>query len=411
MQINRITLANNGAKNRIEKQTSKDSSTQSTNLLSTNPYASPKKMDKTPFGFFLTGAAAIAIYYAVIVGVPALFFTSAYAAEKISDSVDKKRARRKEQIKAEVLEDIMRLESKNPQMSGKAIADSWNKKLNRVSIEPKGDGNDVGLNKVIGYDNLQYNLAKKVLMPLCDVMDGKNAHSTVPNGLCLFGPGGTGKTHMAEALGEHYEALGGAYEKMDFTYDDKTDIQTLKNMFSAAEERYNDSGKKVYTMILVDDIEKQLHPDTAGALVKLTNNCKNKGVVFVSTSNDLKKISPYLLRNGRTDLRVPVGDVEDFDVADMINYNLKKHNMVHEPIDYEVILNAIKEKSLKFKPMDIQIALNTVNDDIREFGGYLTTNDIKNALTKTRIAFNEQEAKLYSDNVEYAKKLGGVHEY
>ena len=411
MQINRITLPNNGTKNRFEKQKPKNSSTQGTNPVATNPNTNSKKMDQTPFGFFLTGGVAIALYYAILVGAPTVYFATSYAIEKISESVDKKRLRRKEKLKAEILQDILKIESKNPQLSGKTVAKAWGKKLERAGIKPSEKGNEIGMNKVIGFDNMQYNLTKRVLMPLCDAMDGKNAHSSVPNGLCLFGPGGTGKTYMAEALGEHYQALGGNYEKISFTLNDEKDVEELNYRFEMAEENYKDSGKKVYTMILVDDMEKKLTPKTTAALIELTNNCKNKGVVFVSTSNDLSKISPYLLRDGRTDLRVPVGDIEDFDVADMISYNLKKHNMVHESIDYAVILEALKEKSVKYKPKELENALVEEYNDVKDYNGYLTTNNLKKALLGSKMTFNDIEAQLYSDNIEYAKKLGGVNEY
>lgn len=191
----------------------------------------------------------------------------------------------------------------------KIQAEKWDE----VLIPLKGEGYEQGLNKVIGFAKLKTGLYEDVLMPLCEIMKGKKSqHMFVPNGINFFGPMGTGKTHFATQLGEHYVKKGGRFVNLrpKLTSDVVKDIATLKAEFAEAKKIFEESGRKKYTMLFIDEIEKVFDINDPNQrpvmahLLGLANDCKDNGVILMTTSNYLDKVEPALLRNGRTDILI-----------------------------------------------------------------------------------------------------------
>lgn len=257
-------------------------------------------------------------------------------------------------------------------------------------------------------------------MPLCEIIDGQNKHSLIPNGINFFGPKGTGKTYFAEQLAEHYVKKGGYFKEISLSGDATKDISYLQSIFSTAKSNFIKSGRKKYTMILIDELEKKLDRNNVSQLpvteklLALTKNCKDKGVIFLSTANYLNKARPAFLKNGRTDLRIPIGQIANYDLADVINYYLKKDNLPHsEEIDFQKVVDAVKTKKLQYKPKDIESRLVKEADNFADFGGELTTQDISDALVLSKPEFDEAEHIQFNADKIYANKakLGGIYEY
>lgn len=327
-------------------------------------------------------------------------------AKKTVDKLDKK------------LEEILR---KNVPQGGdpEKIIDIYTKNLNDVIIGSSGSGKEKGLNKVIGMAELKTDLYSDFLMPLYQTLQGRSKHCFIPNGINFFGPKGTGKTYFVEQLGEHYIDKGGYYKKFKFSNDSVKDIEDLDKVFAEAETNFIKSGKTKYTMLLFDEMEKYLERSvpsqkpTIARLLELTNNCRDRGVIFMSTSNYLDRVEPALLRTGRTDLRIPVGHIAEYDLADIINYYLKMHNLPYteEKIDFQEIVDAVKTEKLQYKPKDVERRLVKEADNVYDYGGQLTTESIKDALVKSSPEFDEQEYSQFVNDKKYAKQLGGIYEY
>lgn len=368
------------------------------------------KFASTIFGGLAITLTANAAAFGLFLGAP-------YAIVKINDAVDARRNRKKEELKVKMLKDMAKLEEANPHMTKKQIEILYIGRLKRVAIEPTQNesGNEVGLNKIMGLSDLKYELAKRVLLPLFDVMDGKDEKKAVPNGICFFGPKGTGKSYVAECIGDHYKRKGGYFKKLEFVGNEEKDIEYLEKTFAEAEEKFIESRNKKYTMLMLDEIHKKAGKEDfknrTAKLLELTNDCKDRGIIFITATNQLDEVEPALLRDGRTDLRVPVGHIDDYDLIDMINYNLIKSKVLKDKIDFNEVFETIKEKKLQYKPKEIENVLNSEIAKVKAFDGYITTKSIKECITKFAPVFDEEEQEHFEKNKEYAKQLGGVFEF
>ena len=306
----------------------------------------------------------------------------------------------------------------NPQTVKEEHLKAYANNLERVLIPLKGEGYEQGLNNVIGFATLKTGIYENVLMPLCDIIDGKSP-MFVPNGISFFGPMGTGKSYFARQLGDHYKQKGGFFEEIEeLSGDVATDIATIKAKFAEAKRRFDESGGRKYTMLLIDEIEKMFDRDNPtqrpvmGTLLRITSDCKDNGVIFMTTANYLDKVEPALLRNGRTDMRIPVGYIEDVDIADMTHYYIKKDRLPAENIDYEEILNAVKTEKLQYKPKDVEACLVEASRNYKGTQYKMDTDEVKDALLQAKVDFDSEFNKQFARDKEYAKsEFRGIYEY
>ena len=180
---------------------------------------------------------------------------------------------------------------------------------NKVDFEIKrGNGN--GFKDIAGMDELKSYLAQRVIFVIKNKEKVEKYRLTTPNGLLLYGPPGCGKTFVAEKFAEetgfNFILVKSSDLASSFHHGSQEKIAQL---FKQAEE-------KAPIVICFDEFDA-LVPDRSNPAAQYSsgevneflsqlNNCAQKGIFVVGTTNRPDKIDPAVLRTGRIDKMVYV---------------------------------------------------------------------------------------------------------
>lgn len=278
-----------------------------------------------------------------------------------------------------------------------------------------------GLNKVMCNGDLKLDVHTEILSPMVAVMKGDkdlvNTNS-LPNGFILFGPKGTGKTYFMESLGEQAQELG-----MDFVVpeiDTLEPLQTAKNIrdaFKSAERNFKDTGK--YTLIFMDEMDayttdRRLSLDNlkeVAALLKLTENSSQRGVIWLGATNNIKVMDRALL--DRASMIRPIPIMQNYELFDTLAYHLIKEKGLNDAsnIDYEKIKNKLESTTLKYSPRDMENIAKQAVKFYKINNNNITADDIIDIMSK-RIPpkTNERALNEYNNDIVYAKSEGYICE-
>lgn len=239
-------------------------------------------------------------------------------------------------------------------------------------IKPNGDGNEIGLNAVIGNATEKYKLAVDFITPLVAKEKKLNIGGRVPNGLIMYGPPGTGKTYMAQKACEHLEHFGVNVVNIKLSpRDHEKNAGIITDAFEQGKARYKETGK--YTVINftqdIDNIFTKRSISTKNipeisAFLSCADDCAKEGVTWIGTANIPQQLDSAVLRAGRTDIKIPVSRIQDYAISDMLKFSLLQNGQEAfiDEIDYEKIVETMQNDSLYFSPSEInkivELALN-----------------------------------------------------
>ena len=256
-------------------------------------------------------------------------------------------------------------------------ADSPLEQLARMHAVEVTDVDQTAWDSIVGMQNEKETVEKKIILPLAHP-DLANKHGiSIPKGILLFGPPGTGKTSFARGiagkLGWKFvevspSALGTTYEK---------EAQELKIIF----DQLRLSEK---TVLFFDEFEELvLNPEQAGKDERLTSNeflrqlpkIKDTGkVLFVCATNNIRILHPALLRPGRFDLVFPVGPLNRESIKLILEDKIRA--VIAAPLD----IDRITDKMECFTPADIeavvaQVAQQAFEKEVASDKEYQSTTD------------------------------------
>lgn len=192
---------------------------------------------------------------------------------------------------------------------------SQEKDMEEAKVEiQKGHGN--GFQDIAGMNDLKEMLQQKVIFILKDKTKAQKYKLTPPNGMLLYGPPGCGKSFFAEKFAEE--------AGFNFILVKASDLGSI--YVHGTQGKIADLFKKAEanapTILCFDEFDAFV-PDRSGngadhqagevnEFLSQLNNCAQRGIFVIATSNRPDKIDPAVLRTGRIDrqIYVPLPDQE-----------------------------------------------------------------------------------------------------
>ena len=199
---------------------------------------------------------------------------------------------------------------------GNAPVKSQKKNDMMVNVEIKKHTQGGGFADVAGMDALKKTLAERVIWILSDKEKAAKYRLTPPNGMLLYGPPGCGKTHFAQKFAEesHFNYVLVTGSDLGSTYIHGTQGK-IANLFKEAQA-------KAPTVICFDEFdafvpkrgsrEAEHKSEEVNEFLTQLNNCAQRGIFVIGTTNRIDILDPAVLRKGRFDLQyeVPAPDLE-----------------------------------------------------------------------------------------------------
>ena len=190
----------------------------------------------------------------------------------------------------------------------------------------KGKGH--GFEDIAGMNDLKTMLRQKVIFILTDKERAEKYRLTPPNGMLLYGPPGCGKSFFAEKFAEE--------AGFNFILVKASDLGSI--YIHGTQGKIADLFKKAEanapTILCFDEFDAFVPDRSGGAngdhqagevneFLSQLNNCAQRGIFVIATSNRPDKIDPAVLRTGRIDRQIYVPLPEQEARREMFKLHLK----------------------------------------------------------------------------------------
>lgn len=167
-----------------------------------------------------------------------------------------------------------------------------------------------GFADVAGMDDLKKMLTERVIWVLRDREKARKYRLLPPNGMLLYGPPGCGKTYFAEKFAEeshfNYMVVNGSDVGSTYIHGTQGKIAAL----------FQEAASKAPTVLCFDEFDSFVpargseaarhRPEEVNEFLSQLNNCAQRGIFVIGTTNRMDMIDPAVLRKGRLDLQIEV---------------------------------------------------------------------------------------------------------
>lgn len=254
----------------------------------------------------------------------------------------------KSEIKSSIKETSAKLE-----ISQEEAEAFLTKVLESVQLPVKGNGNEDGLNAVVGNEGIKYGILTNFISPIVTSQNNPSWYPTddieVPNGMLLEGFPNGPQCYVLDKTCEHLEKLGVNIIDIEqrglmlHRHEENADI--IDNVFEEARELYKEKGIRTVIMFSwnMSDYfgDRKAYPKTipeVSAFLDNAENCSEEGVSWIgwrhnypTTENiggqfyDTRKtdsIDKAILRKGRTDLTYTFQEASTKEIENYVKYSL-----------------------------------------------------------------------------------------
>ena len=274
----------------------------------------------------------------------------------------------------------------------------------------QGSEQSIRFKDVAGEDEAKENL-QEIVTYLHDPSKYQTIGATMPKGILLVGPPGTGKTMLAKAV-------AGESNVPFFSISGSEFVEMFVGMgASKVRDLFKTAKEKAPCIVFIDEIDAIGGKRNTGALSGANDEREqtlnqlltemdgfegNNGVVILAATNRPESLDAALLRPGRFDRRVPVELPDLKGREEILRVHAKKVN-TSKDIDYNVIarmasgasgaelanivneaaLRAVRENRSTVTQKDMEESIEVV------FAGYQKKNAILTDAEKLRVSYHE----------------------
>lgn len=214
-----------------------------------------------------------------------------------------------------------------------------------------------GFADVAGMESVKSMLYKDVMFVMQNNEKAAKYRLKAPNGALFYGPPGCGKTFIAEKFAEE--------SHLNFMMVKASDLGSIyiHGTQGKIAELFEEAAKKAPTVICFDELDgmvpdrSTIHNEGASGEVNeflsQLNNCSERGIFVIGTSNRPEKIDPAILRTGRMDkmVYIPMPDVE-------ARKELFKIHLADRYCDESIDLDELAKQSDGYVASDISFMVN-----------------------------------------------------
>lgn len=222
------------------------------------------------------------------------------------------------------------------------------------------------------------------------------------SGVLLYGPPGNGKTYFAKAVAE--EAGANFLEIHPSTIASPFIHQTSKFISEAFDAAASAAKRTKHpTVLLIDEVDA-VAPQRVGDSSNTHNNeevaeflnqlneCANKNVFVVATTNLPEQLDPALIRSGRMNAKIYVGGPDEKSREQVLQQYLNQRAKV---VDEKLDVSALASKTQGYSIADLKELVNQAARHALERRGKITEGDFKLAMKKVMPSVNESTAETY----------------
>ena len=214
-----------------------------------------------------------------------------------------------------------------------------------------------GFADVAGMDELKQMLTQRVIWVLRDREKARKYRLTPPNGMLLYGPPGCGKTYFAEKFAEeshfNYMVVNGSDVGSTYIHGTQGKIAAL----------FQEAAAKAPTVLCFDEFESFVpargteaarhRPEEVNEFLSQLNNCAQRGIFVIGTTNRMDMIDPAVLRKGRLDLQIEV-PAPEFETRRL----MFAHHLKGRPLAGDVDLERLASLTEGYASSDIAFIAN-----------------------------------------------------
>ena len=262
---------------------------------------------------------------------------------------------------------------------------------------------------VAGEDEAKENL-QEVVNYLHDPTKYREIGASMPKGILLVGPPGTGKTMLAKAV-------AGESNVPFFSISGSEFVEMFVGMgASKVRDLFNQAKEKAPCIVFIDEIDAIGQKRSGGQyggndereqtlnqlLTEMDGFADNTGVIILAATNRPESLDPALTRPGRFDRRVPVELPDLKGREDILKVHAKKVKLA-ENVDFNVVARMASGASgAELANIVNEAALRAVRDGRK----LVTQSDLEESIEVVIAGYQKKNAIM----TDHEKKIVAYHE-